>query len=149
MVTILSSGGVSTPSSFPRDISPHQPFLGVESMRWERDGGEFSLNFRGDVFETEDQRNWTDASFKTYSTPLARPFPVDVRKGERVHQSVVLTASAPAGQRMSAASSVAADTPRILDIQTYLTLSQGKTVEIQVEPCSVNTTNMQKDVPNE
>ena len=29
----------------------------------------------GDVFEMEDQRNWTDASFKTYCTPLRQPFP--------------------------------------------------------------------------
>ena len=32
----------------------------------------------------EDQRNWTDASFKTYSRPLALPFPYSVAAGERV-----------------------------------------------------------------
>ncbi len=30
------------------------------------------LRFTGDEFEIEDQRNWTDASFKTYSTPLSQ-----------------------------------------------------------------------------
>lgn len=68
-VTIGSPGGASTPSFFPVDISPHQPFMDLSSMEWERDGTRFRLDFHGDVFETEDQRNWTDASFKTYSTP--------------------------------------------------------------------------------
>lgn len=92
-VTIGSPGGGSAASRFPSEISPHQPFLDVASMEWERDGGGFRLAFSGDVFETEDQRNWTDASFKTYSTPLARPFPVEVAAGDRVHQSLVLTAT--------------------------------------------------------
>jgi hypothetical protein len=48
------------------------------------------VEFEGDVFEMEDQRNWTDASFKTYCTPLARPFPVEVQAGARVRQSVTL-----------------------------------------------------------
>ena len=91
-VSIGSPGGASTPSFFPMDISPHQPFMDVSSMAWERDGTRFRLDFHGDVFETEDQRNWTDASFKTYSTPLSKPFPVDVSAGDRVHQSVLLTA---------------------------------------------------------
>lgn len=29
--------------------------------------------FEGDVFEMEDQRNWTDASYKTYCTPWGCP----------------------------------------------------------------------------
>ena len=33
-------------------------------------GGEIVIRFEGDLFEMEDQRNWTDASYKTYSTPL-------------------------------------------------------------------------------
>ena len=46
------------------------------------------VRFYGDVFETEDHRNWTDANFKTYSTPLSLPFPVEVRAGAEVHQRV-------------------------------------------------------------
>ena len=38
----------------------------------------------GETFETEDQRNWSDASFKTYGTPLHLPFPVEVEEGTRV-----------------------------------------------------------------
>jgi hypothetical protein len=44
----------------------------------------------GDVFEMEDQRNWTDASFKTYCTPLHIPYPVEIKAGTRVVQSITL-----------------------------------------------------------
>ena len=33
--------------------------------------GELRFALEGDLFEIEDQRNWTDDSFKTYSTPMA------------------------------------------------------------------------------
>jgi hypothetical protein len=49
------------------------------------------MSFEGDIFETEDQRNWTDASFKTYSTPLELPFPVEVANGEKTFQMVALS----------------------------------------------------------
>ncbi|WP_051388887.1 hypothetical protein [Arthrobacter sp. 35W] len=91
-ITVGSPDGSAADQCFPSDISPHQPFLDVSSMAWKRDGTAFSLEFNGDTFETEDQRNWTDASFKTYSTPLSRPFPVAVAAGDRVHQSIRLAA---------------------------------------------------------
>ena len=49
------------------------------------------LDFEGDVFETEDQRNWTDASYKTYSTPLSITYPVTIEKGTRIYQRVSLS----------------------------------------------------------
>jgi hypothetical protein len=48
------------------------------------------LRFEGDQFEMEDQRNWIDASFKTYCTPLSLPFPVEVPQGTHVRQTVRL-----------------------------------------------------------
>lgn len=48
------------------------------------------VDFEGDTFEMEDQRNWTDASFKTYCTPLALPFPVEVQAGSTIRQMVTL-----------------------------------------------------------
>ena len=57
------------------------------------------LAFEGDVFETEDQRNWTDDSFKTYSTPLELGFPKLIEKGQRVRQKVTLSVS---GRRLPA-----------------------------------------------
>lgn len=75
---------------FPTAISPHQPATDITSLRWTSDAGEMRLRFSGDVFEMEDQRNWTDASFKTYSRPLALPFPVRLAPGERVTQTVTI-----------------------------------------------------------
>jgi hypothetical protein len=49
------------------------------------------VRFEGDSFEMEDQRNWTDASFKTYSTPLKKPFPVEVKAGTKISQTFALT----------------------------------------------------------
>ena len=78
---------------FPRRISAHQPFKNLRTLRWWPHANaqvEAELHFKGDLFETEDQRNWTDASFKTYCTPLANPFPVVIEAGTVVDQAVVL-----------------------------------------------------------
>jgi hypothetical protein len=48
------------------------------------------LDFVGDVFEMEDHRNWTDGNFKTYCTPLSKPYPVTAQAGEKIGQAVVL-----------------------------------------------------------
>jgi len=86
--TIIHPDNSSAVTVFPEMISPHQPFLNIRSMLWSAGGLDCRADFEGDVFETEDQRNWTDASFKTYSTPLELPFPVSVNKGSRVRQSI-------------------------------------------------------------
>jgi D-apionolactonase len=44
--------------------------------------------FTGDLFEMEDQRNWSDGSFKTYCTPLGRPLPHAAEPGRPIRQSV-------------------------------------------------------------
>jgi hypothetical protein len=78
-------------------ISPHQPVFGITGLAWENGGCDVALRFAGDVFKMEDQRNWTDASFKTYSRPLARPFPYRIGPGERVRQSVTIEARTSSG----------------------------------------------------
>jgi hypothetical protein len=78
---------------FPDLISPHQPFFDMHSISHGiPSGGEVTIAFTGDLFEMEDQRNWTDASYKTYSTPLRIPYPAPIASGERVQQSVTITA---------------------------------------------------------
>lgn len=80
---------------FPTAISPHQPFVDMRAMRIRLEPGlEVSIGFEGDLFEMEDQRNWIDASYKTYCTPLRLPFPVRISAGSRVKQSVELTVHA-------------------------------------------------------
>jgi len=91
---LLKVDGSIEQSAFPEKISPHQPFLDLRGMRWEPARGlTAELGFSGDVFETEDQRNWTDASFKTYCTPLSLPRPVEMLPGTRVRQEVTLRIS--------------------------------------------------------
>jgi hypothetical protein len=90
-VQIVHSDASRTESSFPEFISPHQPFLDMREMHWTlAEGINASLYFEGEVFETEDQRNWTDASYKTYCTPLGLGFPVAVKKGDQIHQKISL-----------------------------------------------------------
>lgn len=73
---------------------PHQPFAEMHAMSYPVQSGLWAdIRFEGDIFEIEDQRNWTDASFKTYCTPLRLPFPTKVEKGATIHQSVTIALS--------------------------------------------------------
>lgn len=83
--------GTTERTRFPERISAHQPVFDISSLEWEDGGSRTHVHFHGDVFEMEDQRNWTDASFKTYSRPLALPFPYRVAADEQIHQSVRIT----------------------------------------------------------
>jgi D-apionolactonase len=56
-------------------------------------GLQVHMLFEGDLFEMEDQRNWTDASFKTYCTPLELGYPFDAAIGQRFSQKVTIRAS--------------------------------------------------------
>lgn len=83
--------GRTTVGVFPLDVAPHQPFLDVRAIRHSvGDGRTLEVRFDGEWFETEDQRNWSDASFKTYSTSLANPFPARMEAGEGVRHEVVV-----------------------------------------------------------
>jgi len=92
-VRIETPDGAHYESRFPRLIAPEQPFTNVRAMSYEFGDAQVSLHFDGDIFETEDQRNWSDASFKTYCTPLALPRPADVPRGAQVQQAVTLHVS--------------------------------------------------------
>jgi hypothetical protein len=88
---ITNPNGATEELVFPQLISPHQPFKNISQMQWQPGESVVAfLQFEGDVFETEDQRNWTDASYKTYSTPLDLPFPVKVKTGDAVEQRIML-----------------------------------------------------------
>lgn len=89
-VSVRHTDGTLTTASWPTEISPHQPFRDVSGFEWDKDGVRATLTLAGDTFETEDQRNWTDASFKTYSTPLSLPFPVTVAKASGCQQRLLL-----------------------------------------------------------
>src|SRR5581483_7677868 len=70
--------GSTAEGHFPREISPHQPVMDIRAIAHEVAPGVWAeVRFAGEVFEMEDHRNWTDASFKTYGTPLRLPWPVE------------------------------------------------------------------------
>jgi len=86
-----TSGAVSK-GSFPRYVWAQQPFQDLRAISHEiAPGVRARVAFEGETFEMEDQRNWADASYKIYSTPLRLPFPVELKKGTKVAQSVTLT----------------------------------------------------------
>src|SRR5689334_3981428 len=54
-----------------------------------------TMDFTGAQFETEDQRNWTDASFKTYGPPVDQQEPRWHEAGSTIQQTVLITARIP------------------------------------------------------
>jgi hypothetical protein len=79
---------------FPALIDPVQPMKDLRALTHEfMPGLKVTCRMEGDTYEMEDQRNWTDASYKTYVRPLALPWPYVIPKGEGVDQNVTLTVS--------------------------------------------------------
>jgi hypothetical protein len=95
---IMHPDGMVENSYFPEDISPIQPATNICRLEHEIvPGVRFRTEFEGELFEMEDQRNWSDNDFKTYATPLHIPYPVKVIKGSIINQSIniVLLGGAP------------------------------------------------------
>ena len=93
--------GSQEDAAFPMTIAPQRvangqihpvyPFAEMQALAHEVTPGLWAeVRFEGDIFELEDQRNWTDASYKTYSTPLRLPFPAQVEIGARIRQAITL-----------------------------------------------------------
>lgn len=97
---------------FPDHISAHQPFMNIRALSHELAGGiRAKVRMEGDVWEMEDQRNWTDASFKTYGRPRDLPWPYTIPKGDRVVQHAILTF-----ERVSAVAATAASKDIVIGI---------------------------------
>jgi hypothetical protein len=93
-VKVLHVEGREEVSTFPEAIDPMCPFQDIRALSHEIAPGVWATcTMEGDTFEMEDQRNWSDASYKTYVRPLARPWPYTLPKGEQVKQAVRLTVS--------------------------------------------------------
>ncbi len=98
-----ADGGVEH-SRFPALIDPVQPMMNLRALTHSfASGARVTCRMTGDVFEMEDQRNWTDASYKTYSRPLALPWPYTLAAGETVAQAVTLTVQGAAPPKDSGA----------------------------------------------
>jgi len=89
--TVTHSGNVRETGKFPLHISPHQPFKDMTAVSHQVEPGVTAeVIFEGETFEMEDHRNWTDANYKTYCTPLEKPYPVDVPQGTRITQAITI-----------------------------------------------------------
>ena len=77
--------------SFPETVDPRCPFTDIRALSHEfAPGAWVTCTMEGDAFEMEDQRNWSDASYKTYIRPLTGPGPIRCQRGETVRQAVSL-----------------------------------------------------------
>ncbi|MEO1018975.1 MAG: hypothetical protein AAFY56_14970 [Pseudomonadota bacterium] len=98
-VTVTHKDGSTSETTFPDLISPGQPIFDIRALRHEVAPGLF-VNCRMEaqlphdpetIYEMEDQRNWTDASYKTYVGSLLDPWPYRIEAGQKIAQRVVLT----------------------------------------------------------
>lgn len=77
---------------FPLLISPVKVFTGICGIAHEIVRGvQAEVLLEGGVYEMEDERNWSDASYKTYTPPLSVPFPSQVSAGRTFSQAVTLS----------------------------------------------------------
>lgn len=93
--TITCVDGSQRAAAFPSQISPDQPplpFTDIISLAYKVGNAQVDITFAGDIFEMEDQRNWTDASFKTYCPPVRLPYPVEISAGAMVCQTITIRA---------------------------------------------------------
>ncbi len=90
--TIEHVDGRVVEGQFPDLIDPYQPMMDLRAITHQPVRGlKVRCLMEGDSFEMEDQRNWTDASYKTYVRPLALPWPYTLEKGTRLEQQVTIS----------------------------------------------------------
>lgn len=90
-VEVEHASGLHETLTVPLQISPGQPVMDIQAITHRPHPGlRVSTRFAGDVFEMEDHRNWSDASFKTYSRPIGLPYPYSLNPGVPVGQSVIV-----------------------------------------------------------
>jgi hypothetical protein len=101
---------------FPALIGPGQPARDIAGLAHRVGPVAVDITFSGEVFEMEDQRNWSDASFKTYCRPLAKPRPFALAAGDVVVQTVTIamTRGAGAAPDPAAAAPVRGRMPEVL-----------------------------------
>ncbi|MBB4095531.1 hypothetical protein [Brucella pecoris] len=93
-VNVEHVDGTLNNTRLPDLIEPWQPFKDMRAITHETmPGVTAECRMEGDTFEMEDQRNWSDASYKTYVRPLALPWPYQIEAAKPQHQRVVLNIS--------------------------------------------------------
>ncbi|WP_118134530.1 hypothetical protein [Oceanicella sp. SM1341] len=93
-VEITRTDGTVEEGRFPLIIDPVQPMMDLRRLvHTSPQGLRVSCLMEGDTYEMEDQRNWTDASYKTYVRPLALPWPYRLEPGEALEQAITVEVS--------------------------------------------------------
>ena len=90
-LNIVHSDGAIEESVFPELIRPDQPAKDIQGLSYGVAGQSVEIAFEGEVFEMEDQRNWSDASYKTYCVPLVHPFTYSIT--QKIRQTVRIQVS--------------------------------------------------------
>ncbi len=95
---VIKSTGGNVSTSFPFYISSYQPLPGFGDIRkldfqTKEDRVPVSVSFEGDLFEMEDQRSFTDASYKAYSTWVRSAEAQEVNEGDEVFQTISISVS--------------------------------------------------------
>lgn len=91
-VTAAHTDGSVEQTVFPELVKPSQPVFDIRALSHEVVRGcSVTCTMEGDAYEMEDQRNWTDASYKTYIRPLSRPHPYTLEAGKKFAQRVALS----------------------------------------------------------
>ncbi|QJX08300.1 MULTISPECIES: D-apionate lactonase [Rhizobium] len=89
--TVEHVGGEIVATRFPDLIEPWQPFKNMRAITHAvMPGVQAECRMEGDTFEMEDQRNWSDASYKTYVRPLALPWPYEIAANRPFRQKTSL-----------------------------------------------------------
>ncbi|NVK35205.1 MAG: hypothetical protein HWE23_12040 [Rhodobacteraceae bacterium] len=89
-LVITEPDGERLKAEFPAMIAPAQPAKNIRALQHEIFGTSVTIEFEGEVFEMEDQRNWSDASYKTYCRPLSSPKPFKIGKNEHLNQRITI-----------------------------------------------------------
>ncbi|MEZ5824136.1 MAG: hypothetical protein R3C97_05180 [Geminicoccaceae bacterium] len=112
-VTVEHTDGSREETCFPLMISPGQPIFDIRALTHSPAPG-LSCTCRMEAelphdpagkFEMEDQRNWTDASYKTYVASLLDPWPYTLEPGRRFTQRITLTFEGEPSARAAAGAS--------------------------------------------
>jgi D-apionolactonase len=93
---VIKQNGDRVSTKFPYFISSDQPLPGLDDISeidflTSVEQIPVSTKFEGDKFEMEDQRSFTDASYKVYSTWVRSTEPENVMEGEEVTQSISIS----------------------------------------------------------
>ncbi|PLL13616.1 hypothetical protein C0V75_09675 [Tabrizicola sp. TH137] len=99
---------------WPALISPGQPVFDIAGLAHEVEGVAVEIALRGEVFEMEDQRNWSDASFKTYCRPLRLPLPFSLGPSAPVRQAVEITMQGQARRAAARAAPARIPLPQVM-----------------------------------